>query len=164
MRICYLQYEVSYHKCYSNIASLILRTYHQYPGASSTPIPLTKLIDINRASHTIRSTYHRFLEQNTNVGLRPVPWRSPFQPIRARVRSDYGHLVALVPFILDASWLIFLFLFTSIMRLPIELLQLILQEAVDILPYGDILHSRLVNSKRIICHGNTLLTRSRSLQ
>ncbi|CAG7941496.1 unnamed protein product [Penicillium salamii] len=32
------------------------------------------------------------------------------------------------------------------MRLPIELLQLILQEAVDILPYGDILHSRLVNN------------------
>ncbi|CAG8425001.1 unnamed protein product [Penicillium salamii] len=32
------------------------------------------------------------------------------------------------------------------MRLPLEILQLILQEAVDILPYDDILHSRLTNS------------------
>ncbi|CAG8020014.1 unnamed protein product [Penicillium olsonii] len=32
------------------------------------------------------------------------------------------------------------------MRLPLEILQLILQEAVDVLPYGDILHSRLTNS------------------
>lgn len=50
------------------------------------------------------------------------------------------------------------------MRLPLEILQLILQEAVDILPYGDILHSRLTNSKRIICHRNTLLTQPRPLQ